>query len=238
MFSFNADRYDFWPLYETIKKYYPIGLSKENSRLFFNSYAGIKEYHKLIQDNLVNKKTYQSKWKSFDDKIEHKINIRPVVTNGLSPSYSSKVEIENVKFGDLTRVKRIHYFISFLGPYYTIIGDDLSIVPIVEETLFRTNYLIVSPFNEFEELFKTIAEEIECCFKAYQFVPFFILKGTLNGLELPHAEGHVNTIFSALFNSEFDLNHPVRGDEYFRDKVWTNADWDNSSGFVAYPGKI
>lgn len=34
MFVFNVDKYNFWPLYETIKKYYPIGILKENSKFF------------------------------------------------------------------------------------------------------------------------------------------------------------------------------------------------------------
>jgi hypothetical protein len=85
--------------------------------------------------------------------------------------------------------------------------------------------------------FNIISAEIESHFKNYQFVPFFILKQTLNGLELPHSDTITNSVFTALFAHPFDLNLPAFGDNGFKEKSWINEDWDNYSGYISVTGK-
>jgi hypothetical protein len=235
MFSFNPNKYNFWPIYETIKKYYPLGIIKENKN-FYYSYEGLIEFNTIINDNLADQNNFRTRWKSFDDIIEKKIKIRPIGTGGFAPSFSSLVEFEILKFDKLTRVKRIHYWVSLLGPYYTIVGDDVNIISVGDENLSGVNYLVISPFNEFAETFNMISAEIESHFKNYQFVPFFISKQTFNGLELPHADTITNSVFTALFGNPFDLNLPALGDERFKEESWINKDWDNTSGYIAVAG--
>jgi hypothetical protein len=232
MFSFNSSKYNFWPIYETIKKYYPIGISKINSK-FYNSYQGLVEFNSIIHDNLIDQNKFKSSWKLFDDIIEEKLKIKPVGTSGFSPSFSSFVEIENFNSDKLTRVKRVHYLISLLGPYYTIIGDDLSNINVGGENKFVTNYMVISPFNEFTDAFNNLATEIENRFNNYRFVPFFILNQTINSLEVPHCDSNPCSVFAALFNNQFDLDLTSFGDQQFKEESWINRDWDKSSQYIA-----
>jgi len=236
MFSFNSHKYNFWPIYETIVKYYPVGISKNNNKLY-NFHKGIIELKNLIHDNLVDQENFQSRWKSFDNIIEDNINKKPIGTSGFSPSFSSLIEIEILDFENLTRIKRIHYLVSLLGPYYTIIGDDLNIIKVGEERLTNINYLVISPFNEFSGLFKILSTEIEKYFQNYRFVPFFILEQEINGLEVPFSDINTSSIFTALFNSQFDFSLPTFGDRQFKEELWITDDWDNSGEFIFYTNR-
>ena len=57
-FSFRTDRYDFWSIYEAIKKYYPIGISESLEE----SFPGRKEKEKLIVENIHQPENYKSRW--------------------------------------------------------------------------------------------------------------------------------------------------------------------------------
>ena len=52
-FTFNFESFDFWPIYDTIKMYYPIGIPiNDEEYKFFRSYHGIKELTKKVLDNI------------------------------------------------------------------------------------------------------------------------------------------------------------------------------------------
>ena len=45
LMSFNPDKYDLWPVYETIKSYYPIGIKPIDS--LYLSYPGVQKMNKI-----------------------------------------------------------------------------------------------------------------------------------------------------------------------------------------------
>ncbi len=45
-FSYRTDRYNFWPIYEAIKTYYPLGIEKREGGVFFE-YSGISNLKRL-----------------------------------------------------------------------------------------------------------------------------------------------------------------------------------------------
>jgi hypothetical protein len=47
MFYFHYGQYDFWDIYECIKKYYPIGIPKDESGMYLN-YPGMKALEAVI----------------------------------------------------------------------------------------------------------------------------------------------------------------------------------------------
>lgn len=51
-FSFNSDEYDFWPLYNSIKKYYPIGIKKNQQFDIYRKYEGIQKLEKLLVEKI------------------------------------------------------------------------------------------------------------------------------------------------------------------------------------------
>jgi len=223
MLSFNTDKFDFWPIYETIKRFYPIGASQTNRRLF-DSYPGTVELKNLVVENIHDKISFESRWKKFDELLAIKTKCKTVgTTMGMAPSFSSFIEIEKINYDGLTRLKRIHYIVSLLGPFYTAIGDDLSIIKVDEQDIHRTNYLVASPFNEFAETFEKICLEIETRFNNYRFVPLIISKQTIDGLDVGYTDDNANTIFRALFNiMNFDIW--TFGDECFKSDMWLRKD--------------
>jgi hypothetical protein len=54
MFSFNTDKHDFWPIYDAIKQFYPIGIQKNDDDGMYVSYPGIKLLETIIIDNIHN----------------------------------------------------------------------------------------------------------------------------------------------------------------------------------------
>ena len=219
MLNFNTEIFDFWPIYETIKQFYPIGISTSNRNLF-DSYPGTADLKKLVIENIHDKINFESRWKKFDELLEAKTKFKPVgTTMGQAPSFSSFIEIERIDHGSLTRVKRLHYFVSLLDSYYTVLGDDLSIIKVDDSNLHRINYLVASPFNEFAESFNKICVEIETHFKNFRYVPLFISKQCIDGLDVGYTDYYANSIFSALFNNT-NLDIWTYGDDAFKAEIW------------------
>ena len=235
MFAFNPDKYEFWEIYECISHFYPIGVSRDHSKLY-NSYPGMKKLEFLLMENIHNAENFKSRWGEFYAVIENKIK-KPVVgtTYSQTPSFSFFVKLEKNVLNDLTHRKIIHVFVSLLGPFYTIIGQDTIKIKAGDELCRSISHLTVSPLNEYTEIFNFLCEAIEKKFTHYRFVPFAICKQTINGLEIYDSNEPINTIFNALFNSQIDLNARIVGNEYFKDNQWIKKDYvDNGPEWTLY----
>src|SRR5688500_5405881 len=121
MFCFNYDKFDFWKIYDSIKQFYPIGIKKDDSKMFF-SYPGIKELVKIVVNNIHDPGKYNSTWKEFTKEIESQLGKEVVETTyGQAPSFSAFVLLETSMQNNLTRTQELHFFVSLTGPYYTVI---------------------------------------------------------------------------------------------------------------------
>ena len=234
MFSFNSDKYDFWSVYEAIQKYYPIGVDKSLGKLY-SSYKGQQDFSDLIRDNIQNADNFRKRWKFFDSIVEKETGLKTFGTTILSPCFSSFVETERIIYEGCKRMKRIHYFASLLGKFFTLIGDDVTEISVGPNKISTTNYLVTSPFNEFADKFEVITKLIETNFNGYKFLPFFMLTDRLLGLNIPDSDESSNTIFSALFKNSFDLNVFHFGDRHFKIEDWLKEGQNSSSGYTAYP---
>lgn len=140
MFYYNADKYDFMELYNSIAKYYPIGVPFENNPAY-NNYPGTKEITKLLEESIHDEDNFKSGWQKIETEIQNGIQFEIIgTTYGQSPCYSSYIEIEKNKVGDLSRYKEIHFFISLLGPFYTIIGQDRNEIRIGKNFFRNKNF--------------------------------------------------------------------------------------------------
>src|SRR5688572_2019692 len=129
MLYFDAEKFDFWKIYETIRHFYPIGVENSDAK-FYRSYPGQIELDQLLSEKIHDQQHFQS-WVSFTDNIAIHLQKEIIgTTNGQSPAYSSVVQLETNTTGNLTRNKEITFFVSILGPYYTIIGQDTNEVRI------------------------------------------------------------------------------------------------------------
>ncbi len=212
----NSKENNFYLITDTIKRFYDNGSS---------------EIQGLIDLNIINTDNFKLKWKTFDLWINKLLGIEPVGTTGIQPSFSSYIEIENQNYGDLTRIKRVHYFVSLLGPFYSIICDDISQIEVKGQgTVNVTNFLTVSPEREYEKSFNGLEHGIEGKFNRYHFVPFSILQFPVT---IPQSSVEI-PLFDVLFKSGFDLTKWTMGNKNYKEEFWLKQ----TGGFSAFPGKV
>jgi len=241
MLYFNPNKFDFWKIYESIKHYYPIGIKKDESELYY-SYPGLKELEAIVVDNIHNNEHFISRWVNFTKEIEVEI-AREIIgtTYGQAPSFSSFVVLEKNSMDNLTRTKELHFFVSLAGPYYTIIGQHNIAIKIGDNKNYRsTNYLVVSPENEFTDAFHLLCGKIEKQFKGFRFVPFHLCKQTIEGLNVRFTNENLCTVFYALFNNQIDMNNlNIIGNDYYKSNDWIKEGYiDDGGGWSSYPPKV
>ncbi|MCC7401708.1 MAG: hypothetical protein IT214_09500 [Chitinophagaceae bacterium] len=238
MLYFNSDKFDFWKINEAIKYYYPIGVKKDESKMYF-SYPGLKELEDIVVDNIHDDNHFIKRWVNFNKEIEKEIGKEIIgTTYGQAPSFSSYVLLDTVSVGDLTRTKELHFFVSLVGPFYSVVGQDNNAIKIDDHRSYKsTNYLVVSPEREFADIFKVLCEKIEIRFKCFRFVPFEICQQTIEGLSVRYTDENLNSIFHALFNNHVDLTIMRKfGNDYFKAEDWIKEGYvDTGGGWAIYP---
>jgi hypothetical protein len=240
---FHSEKYDFWPVYESIKKYYPLGLISENNghdRYYLSSYQGQKELVSVILDNIHDEIVFSTKWKEIGLLIEKKTTQVVVSTTyGQAPCISGEIEIHHSSMPGLVRLKKLNYFISLLGPYYSIIGSDESVIS-DNDTHYVTNLLIASPINDYEETYKLTESVFTEKLPGYRQIPFHLCKERINGLQVNYTESeNTNYLFNAVFNDHLNLNITHVGDTLYGADKWIRPDYDASKekGWTVYPAK-
>lgn len=219
MYYFNEKKYDFWDIYTCIHKFYPIGIP-EGMVSFYNSYPGIVERRKIIAKSIYDNNIFKQKCSDFYEDISKTTGQEVIgTTTGITSCYSALMEIKSTVMFDLKRTKELHFFVSLLGPFYTIVGIDQNEITINNKFHRSTNFLIVSPENEFKDWFIYIGKRIEEQFKKYRFVPFFICKKIIDGLSLEYKENNC-AVFHALFNYSVDIDSNIMGDENYKSWQW------------------
>ncbi|MGY3053707.1 hypothetical protein ACVWYG_001908 [Pedobacter sp. UYEF25] len=227
-FMFNPDTHNFWPVYEAIRQYYPIGLEKNEYGLYYK-YSGIKELEKVVVEAIHGdgNKNYLG-WKTFCEKVssKQKLTYRGS-TFGQAPSFSADFFLQDIDLPQFRRIKKLSVAISLIGKFFTIYGVDETIVKECDENGRDLNYrgvnvITASPYMEFRPHFLDLKQEVEKEFNGYKFLPFSIHLFVINGLEVRYSDRKECTIFHALFNEQLDLNSqlPIRGDQHFGFEEW------------------
>lgn len=225
----NTDKYSYLQIYESIAKYYPIGIPCEHNPAY-NDYSGSKERLKLLEENILIETNFSTGWVRIESEMQTAIGHNIIgTTYGNYPSYSSYIEIEKNDLGDLIRYKEIYFFISLLGPFYTVVGQDRNEIRAGNKIFRNTNFLIVSPENEFEVLFEKISKEIESRFIGYKYVPFFIYSQVIDGLYTRYRTDNQCTIFEAIFDNQINLDAPVIGNTTHKLDGWINDGYDSAN---------
>lgn len=230
-FNFNNDHYNFWTIYESIKNYYPLGIDNSGPGIFYD-YWGIKKLEELVVTKVHDQETYRLEWSEYCDKISGEIK-RPIIgtTYGQAPAYSGYIELKKEQGETTGFQEELHFAVSFIGPFYTIIGQSTTCLTHRdgEEQSFypAVNRITVSPDNQTQSYFDFLSDKIESKFKGYKFVPYYINKQTLEGLRVRYRDDKINRIYHALFNdcvqfSDYEKYDPlIMGDEFYRFDDWT-----------------
>jgi hypothetical protein len=237
MLYFNSEKFDFLKIYDAIKRFYPIGLKKDQSKMYY-SYPGLKELENILVDNIHDENNFISRWKNFTKDIELEIGKKIIgTTYGQAPSFSSFVLLDTTSVDNLTRTKELHFFVSLVGPFYTIIGQDVNTVKIETRHYQSISYLVVSPENEFADTFRLLCNKIEIRFEGFRFIPFELCKQTIEGLDVLYSDENLNTVFHSLFNNHIDLTvWRTIGNGYFKSEDWIKDGYIDSGGrWTSYP---
>ena len=210
---------------ETIKKYYPISI-KSNEDSYFK-YPGQVELGETVIDNIHKAKNYNSRWKEFEKQVRIDLNKKVWgETYASKPSFSASVMIRKSKKFDLIHIKKLHFSVSLLGPFYTIYGiDETAVVDQIDgRDLFYAalNTVTVSPYKEYESAFIALRASIEKRFIDYKFIPFKLHSITLDGLHDPYNNDSEMTIYGALFDDALQGydTYRMRGDRQYGTEIW------------------
>ena len=238
MFQFNTEKFDFWPIYDDIKRFYPIGIEKDERWGMYLAYPGLQKLTEVILENIYNESNYSSRWESFTSEIES-ITTKEIIgtTYGQAPCFSACLVLDKICVDGVIREKQIQFFVSLIGAFYSVIGQEIVSVRSDTEAYRATGYLVVSPEKEFKEVFNLLCDKIEARFKGFRFIPFEISRQTIDGLDAKYSHKKLNSIFHALFNDHIDLNTKlVVGDGYYKCEAWIKEGYvPDEGGWTMYP---
>ncbi|KAA3637388.1 MAG: hypothetical protein DWQ02_06840 [Bacteroidetes bacterium] len=224
-FQFDAEHYDFWPLYETIREYYPIGIQKNEINNCYRDFKGLKKYEELLVKNIHNQQEFQAKWGDFSDSLEDVFQKKVIgSTMGQEPSINGRIIFEEEDFDSVIHLKELNFAISLLGPYFQIFATDKTIL--FGETPNRkystTNIVTVSPVGQMSEPFMVLARMIKSHFGDFKLVPFSLGQMIIQGLQLPYSDSEECTVNMALFNNVLEniSECHILGDRHFDMQEW------------------
>lgn len=224
-FSFIADHYNFWPVYETIRKYYPLGIERQEQGIYFQ-FAGILELERLIEENVHIQSNYQKRWKKKLDDLSSITGKRIIdTTYGQEPSFCAYIELEHSRIKDYVIEKRLYFTVSIIGSFYTVFETDQTVLTVKEVKTINGNSInnffykgviksTISPYEENKRIFQSLRTFIESEFQQYRYIPYLIYSSKLNGLEVRYSENSLNRVYHALFNQQFDFNSAITGDQF------------------------
>lgn len=225
-FSFNSANYDFWELYETIKKYYPIGIAQREGRGIYNEYPGIKELISIVIENVHDNNNYTERWVNFTDAIGKDLDKEVIgTTYGQAPSFSASIILERNEVGDCLHSKELHFSVSLLGKFFQIYGLDTTIILEKNDQggYSAVNVVTVSPFEEFKESFEFVEKKIKNKYPTHRIVPFASGQTIINGLQVSYLDDEICSVNMAIFNHFLrDAYMPrfTRGDPYYGSEYW------------------
>ena len=225
-FSFNTSQYDLWEIYETIKKYYPIGLSHHEGKGIYFEYAGIKELEKIVVENIHDNKNWNERWVKFTEEIGKEINKEIIgTTYGQAPSFSSSVILERNQIENFHHQKELHFAVSLIGNFYQIYGFDIT--RILEKNrkggYTSVNVVTTSPHEEFKLPFEFVEKKIKEKYPNHKIVPFSFGQLIIKGLQVRYLDDEECSVNQALFNqflSEKNISVFTRGDKYYGIDKW------------------
>lgn len=203
-FSSYSTYNNYWEIYNVLKKFYPIGLKKENGDGNYFKYEGIKDLYSIIKENIENEINYDKWWGNFTRDLWNKINKEIISTTyGYVPSFSASILIEKNCIRNCVHYKELHFSVSLIGNFYQIYGSDKTRIFEEGEQIgyTATNSITVSPFKEFEEVFNQVELGIKEVYPKYKIIPFPIGQSIIEGFQVSYVDDMDCSINMGLFNN-------------------------------------
>lgn len=219
-FNFGAGRekFDFWSVYKLIMEYYPIGIDNDYPGPFFE-YDGIKKLEDIVVKKVHDDKNYKEEWADYWEKVSEEAGL-PIIgtTYGQAPSFSAYLILKEERGNYCDYFEELHFSVSFVGPYYTIIGQSRTVVH--EDDRLKgfsaVNRVISSPTEETQQYFELLIQKIESKYPNYKFVPYDINQLYIEGLRVRYRDVKHNRVYHALFNDLINFDMVNYGDPHYR----------------------
>jgi hypothetical protein len=221
MTHFFSPRHDFWPIYDHLKRHYPLGLTLEEPT-DVQAYPGYQELQARVAESLQDGGYLQTDWNSLEAEVAASAaRLVRGKTNGQVPCFSAVLDLGTTDGAEWQVRKELFFAVSLVGPFYTVVGHDTVMFPLDAHTVVRqTAYLTVSPFGAYEPVFDLVCAAIERRFAGHRFVPFMLARRPLAGLYVPGKEGTSHPLFYGLFNDYLDVQARIVGDPGFKHGDW------------------
>ncbi|MFL9830151.1 hypothetical protein ABS764_04730 [Flavobacterium sp. ST-87] len=188
---------------DCIKKYYPIGLPKEDEKYYL--YSGIKELNDIIEKNIVDNEYYKKEWQvGFIEKLKTKLDFQDIrcTTAGFVPNFSGIVMLKNT----IESRTELHFYKSLIGDYFTIEilenihRKEISHPIYGKREISIPERIIVSPVGEYADNFLKVYQSIIEKYSEVKFLPYCFDLYKVNNLEVPYkSDGEEVTIAGAFF---------------------------------------
>jgi hypothetical protein len=220
-------------IYKTIKEYYPIKQEKRFTSKKFASTAGFKKIQRLMVEEFFDKGVYEKRWGKIVSSVSKALN-KPIAAypEMSAPSLFCDLTLSKITQTDFIREKSLYFYISVLGPFFSIHGVDHSIALLPMDSRYgpneRGNYaathaITVSPVFEYEEAFNALEHELRKELPGYLFVPYSIGASTIKNISRSDDTFNLaamDTIYEGLFSSHAVHDALTRGDEYYGLSDW------------------
>ena len=225
-FAFNPKTHDYWAIYQSIKEYYPIGLSKQEGGGIYFKYPGLKKLEEIVVDNIHDQANFEERWVKFTEEIGQELDKEMVgTTYGQAPSFSSAIVLLRQKIENCLHTKALHFSVSLAGDYFQIYGVDETTIweAETERGYIATNVITTSPYAEYKAPFEYVEKKLRDKFREYKIIPFSIGQTVVHGLQVRYIDDENCTINQALFNHFIGKGKEVgltRGDRRYGEADW------------------
>ncbi|WP_341835524.1 hypothetical protein WJU16_21845 [Chitinophaga pollutisoli] len=223
-FTFYPETHNYWPVYDAIKKFYPIGLHPNDS--LYSTYKGRKMLGDILVERVHDPVQFKE-FSGFSDKVGAAMGCEVIGwTFGQEPSLAFEVILEKIEQRPVSYARKLYFAKSLLGDFYTIYGLETTTVWKEDgerpQQYRSDNVITVSPIAEFREPFLALKQLVNEHFPHHKQVPFGILRMVMPGLHTPFDGLNESTVFHALFSQHYDAKHPFRelGDMNYAADEW------------------
>jgi hypothetical protein len=230
--------HDFTLISDVIKEYFPVDKPKRLTSKTVASSPGFKKVSKLVNSEYLDENAYRDKWEKLTSHLESvfkkPVHGHPDLMGGGSGGFSGSVVLTEDNQPDFIRRKCLQFYISIIGPFFSIQGIDSSTALLPMESRFReinngkgyyaaTHAVTISPEFEYQDTFNTLENELRAYFPGYRFVPYQVGMSTIKNISIADELRDLrsmDTIYEAIFGRAAVHECAMRGDTRYGMNDW------------------
>jgi hypothetical protein len=226
--------YDFSLIYNSLKQFYPIGRTQKRlTDQTISSFKGFKKRGDIIESEFMGEGSYEAKWGKLTAHLRDvfKVPVHGHASLNNGGFFGEVITLED-KQPDFVREKSLKFYVSNIGPFFSIHGVDKSNAILLmdpdhteynEGNFEATHALTLSPIFEYAEVFRTLEKELRTYFPGHLFVPYDVGMSTLKYISVADDlvdPRIIDTIYEGIYGKWAVYSCLTRGD-----RKYGLADW-------------